>query len=107
MAETNDKGPAGGNDKGPKPKEVELRFKDIPEAEQANFKMPETATLQAAWDQAYDEMGLERGANDVLQTAGTAPVSMQPYLSYTLQRLKDEKIVHAYNFEIVAATGGA
>lgn len=95
------------NDKNPKPKEVQLHFKDIPEAEQATFKMAETATLQAAWDQAYVEMGIDRGPNDVLQTAGGKPQSMQPYLSYTLQRLKDEKIVNAYNFEIVAATGGA
>lgn len=95
------------NGKSPKPKEVQLHFKDIPEAEQANFKMPETATLQAAWDQAYVEMGIERGQNDVLQTAGAKPESMQPYLSYSLQRLKDDKVVNAYNFEIVAATGGA
>lgn len=95
------------NDKPPKPKEVQLHFKHIPEAEQASFKMPDTATLQAAWDQAYIQMGIERGANDVLQTAGGKPQSMQPYLSDTLERLKDEKIVSAYNFEIVAATGGA
>lgn len=95
------------NDKPSKPKEVQLHFKDIPEAEQANFKMPETATLQDAWDQAYVKMGVDRGPNDVLQTAGGKPESMQGYLSYTLQRLKDEKIVSAFNFEIVAATGGA
>lgn len=94
-------------DKDPKPDLQQLHFKHIPEAEQANFKMPASATLQAAWDQAYDEMKLTPDPNDVLQTAGGKPKSLQAYLSYTLARLKDERIITAYNFEIVRATGGA
>lgn len=95
------------NDKDPKPDLQQLHFKHIPEAEQANFKMPVSTTLQAAWDKAYDEMDLTRDPNDVLQSAGGKPKSLQAYLSYTLAQLKDERIISAYNFEIVRATGGA
>lgn len=95
------------NDKPAKPDLQQLHFKHIPEAEQANFKMAKSTSLQAAWDQAYVEMGIARGANDVLQTAGGKPKSLQSYLGYTLAQLKDERIITAYNFEIVAATGGA
>lgn len=91
----------------PGARELEVHFKDIPEAEQANFKMPETSTLQTAWDEAYVQMGLTRRPNDVLQTAGGHPKALANYLGFTLKALKDETIVDAYNFEIVAPTGGA
>lgn len=86
---------------------VQVHFKHVPEAEKANFKMPEISTLQVAWDQAYVELGIERGANDLLQTAGGHPQAMANYLGYTLAALKAERIIQTYNFEILAPTGGA
>lgn len=89
------------------PSEVELHFKHVNEVETANFKMPETATLVAAWDMAYLKMDIARGEKDTLQTAGGHPKAMASYLGFTLAALKDQKIVEAYNFEIVGPTGGA
>jgi hypothetical protein len=87
--------------------EVEVHFRDIPEAEKTHFKMADASTLQAAWDEAYVQMEITKGQNDVLQTADDKPKAMANYLGLTLKALKDQKIVENYNFEIVAGTGGA
>ena len=87
--------------------EVEVHFKHVNEVEKAKFEMPKSATLAAAWDEAYIKLGIERTDKDTLQTAGDHPKPLANYLSLTLKALKEDKIVEDYRFEIVGPTGGA
>lgn len=87
--------------------EVELHFKHVNEVLTANFKMPGSATLQSAWDEAYVKLGVDRDPKDSLQTAGAHPKPLASYLALSLVALKGDKIIDAYNFEIAGPTGGA
>ena len=97
----------GGGGHGGEPKEIQVHFRHINEAETANFKMPETSTLQAAWDKAYDELGVSKTELDVLQTAGDTPKSLMGSLQFTLKDARDQDVIKNFHFEIAAATGGA
>jgi hypothetical protein len=87
--------------------EVVVHFRHLNERENANFKVPPDQTLGKIWDKAYEELGIDRDARDVLQAPGKPnPVDLMPHLDKTLRQAQAEGLCNTH-FEIAAGTGGA
>ena len=87
-----------------RPHEVKVEFEDVNSVETVDFRTSPETKLNEAWDDAAQKLGEPRKPNDRLQTpAGT---DLMPYLALTLHELRERKIVHAFQFQIVGPTGG-
>ncbi|HEY8709236.1 MAG TPA: hypothetical protein VIM34_14705 [Burkholderiaceae bacterium] len=96
-------GGSNGNDDdnhGPK-----LQFEHVASVQDVKFRVSWSDTLQAAWDQAYEELGEDRRADDRLQTDDG--VDMMPFMGKTMRQLFDDKHTKSRKFQIVGPTGGA
>lgn len=99
---------AKGHDGDENDDDVKVRFRHLAEHEKAKFSVDEDMTLQAIWDQAYDELEIERDERDVLQAPveGGNPVSLMEHLALTLKQARHRDLCKR-DFEIAARTGGA
>ncbi len=85
--------------------EVPVKFTYLNTNEDAEFRVPETDTLQATWDIAYDKLGEAPRQGDQLQCAdGT---SMMGDLGLTIAELRERHVCPDRHFEIRSETGGA
>jgi hypothetical protein len=92
--------------------EVIVHVLHIGEAEPANFKISPEATLQALWDEAYNELEIAKSERDTLQAvegegAGKTAVPLGGHLGMTLAQAIAQGLTKTRHFEIVAETGGA
>jgi hypothetical protein len=61
--------------------------------------------LNQAWDEAYVLLGEVRRDGDRLQTDDG--IDATPYLTWSIRRIHDEKVLRSHKFQIVGPTGGA
>jgi hypothetical protein len=90
---------------GGKEHEVQIHVKSLVTGESVHFKMPESATVQATWDQAYVELGEEQRPGETFRCADGADLMSR--LSETLEQLRAEHICQGDQFEIRGPSGGA
>lgn len=100
-----DKKPQGGDDQGDDKHGPNLHFEHVASVQTVKVRVAWTDTLQTAWNEAYEELGEDRRADDRLQTDGG--VDMTPYLGSTMRQLFDDKRTKSHKFVIVGPTGGA
>lgn len=86
---------------------VEVHVTHINDLESVNFKEPLDATLQAIWDEAYNELKITKKPKDTFQTDGDPPVSLMNHLGLTLTQARKRGVITNFKFEIVSETGGA
>lgn len=72
---------------------------------EAKFHTPWTTTVQAVWDEAYVKLGEGRRDGDSFEAQdGT---DLTPYLTLTLEQLRDRHIAASRKFQIKGPVGGA
>lgn len=72
---------------------------------EAKFHTLWTTTVQAVWDQAYVKFGESRREGDSFEAQdGT---DLTPYLTLTLEQLRDRHIAASRKFQIKGPVGGA
>lgn len=77
------------------------------EHETANFKVIPTITLQALWDESYQELKITKTPRDVFQAPHKPnPIDLMPHLALTLEQAQHKDLCK-HRFEIAAGTGGA
>jgi len=75
--------------------------------EKVNFKVIPTITLQALWDESYEELKIKKEPRDVFQAPHKPnPTDLMPYLALTLAQAQQKGLCKDH-FEIAAGTGGA
>jgi hypothetical protein len=85
--------------------EVEVHVKSLITGESIHFKMAESSTVQATWDEAYVKLEEERRPGDTFRCSdGTDLMSR---LSKTLGQLQAEHVCEGDHFEIRGPSGGA
>lgn len=73
--------------------------------EETKFHARWSDTLQQVWDQAYKELGEAKQAGDSFECQdGT---KLDPYLTLTLEQLRERKICVNRKFQIRGPAGGA
>lgn len=87
--------------------EVKVHVVHVNEVEKTSFKEPETASLQAVWDDAYDKLEIPKKPKDVFQTGGEHPKSLMSHLGLSLKKAKHDGVITNFHFGIVSETGGA
>jgi hypothetical protein len=83
----------------------ELHFEHIASLHTVKVHAKWDETLNQAWDEAYGLLGEARRDGDRLQTDDG--VDATPYLTWSIRRIHDEKVLRSHKFQIVGPTGGA
>jgi hypothetical protein len=90
---------------GAKEHEVQVHVKSLITGESVHFKMAESSTVQATWDEAYVKLEEDRRPGDTFRCAdGT---DLMGRLGETLEQLRADHVCEGDHFEIRGPSGGA
>lgn len=91
----------------PNAKDVEVHVKSLKSGERTHFKVPETATLDAVWNQAVNASHLNetRLPEDTFRCSDGTDLTNR--LQQTVAEVHEEKVCTNRHFEIKGPSGGA
>lgn len=89
---------------------VEVQVKSLVTGERSTFKMPLTATLDQAWEEAYTKLKETKREGDTFQCAAPDEgKSLMSDLGVTLEQAREQRLCgsEACHYEIKGPSGGA
>lgn len=101
-----------GKGKPPQKDETQVHVLHVGEIEKVNFKVSESDTLQAIWDEAYLELKIAHDDRDGFQAvegegAHKTATDLTPHLALSLAQALAQGLTKTKHFEITSGTGGA